>query len=152
MVGSEWAVYDVPIKEDNLTRAQYEQYQNAVLQDPGQAQILYHLDLGMSEPLQNGEILICPDITTPEKYQQIRDILGATRIIEVTREEALNMSTNLVQHVSNIIMSKASNRLRGILQEKGYHVFDAKDFGLKNFVIMDSGPHCLTNELTPSLG
>ena len=152
MVGSEWAVYDVPIKEDNLTRAQYEQYQNAVLQDPGQAQILYHLDLGMSEPLQNGEILICPDITTPEKYQQIKDILGANRIIEVTREEALNMSTNLVQHGSNIIMSKASNRLRGILQEKGYHVFDAKDFGLKNFVIMDSGPHCLTNELTPSLG
>lgn len=149
MVGYEWTVYDVPIKDDSLTSAQYETYQNAVLQDPGQAQILYHLDLGMSEPLQNGEVLICPDITYPEKYQQIKDVLGATRIIEVTREEALNMSTNLVQHGTNIIMSTASNRLRGILEEKGYHVFEAKDYGLNNFVIMDSGPHCLTNELTP---
>lgn len=150
-IGNNWNIYNIPLNLQSSDSTDYEKYTLSAdsYAEKGTTQFLYHLDLGMSEPLSNGKILMYPGITSPEMYQKMRDIIGGHRIIEIKLEEALNLGTNLVNHGMNVVMSKASNRLRGILNNDGFRAFDASDYGLKNFVIMDSGPHCLTNELTP---
>ena len=152
MTRNDWTVHHVPLCYENNSQDDYKEYIQRISSavQMGKAQMIYHLDLGMSEPLANGEMIICPDMTFPENYQAICDIIGKDRIIEITHSEALDLSANLVSHGHNIFMSRASHRLRDILEDKGYNVFESKDYGLNSFVIADSGPHCLTNTLSPN--
>lgn len=108
---------------------------------------LYHLDLGMTYALPNGEIIIYPGVTDEETYTRIQEIVGADNIIEIDRETALTFSTNF-NHVGNtIIMTGTTPELTEILEGRGYEVVSPEDYGMETFEFGLGGVHCITNEI-----
>ena len=107
----------------------------------------YHLDLAMSEPLQNGEVLLYEGIFEPRDLEKIRSIVGEENIIPLTLEEASSTTANLVSNGMNIVTSTVSPRLREILEGKGYTLITAEDFGLEKLSFQAGSVHCMTNEM-----
>ena len=107
----------------------------------------YHLDTGMSEPLMNGEVLLCRDMTSFESYESIVDVIGTQNVIELTSQEGQQRSANLVSNGHNVVMSKCSDRLRGELEKRGYTIITASDFGFSDFDSTIGDAHCLVNEV-----
>ena len=138
--GEEWQAFPVPLQEMNTETMRVAEK----LMRAGQF-VPYHLDLGMSEPLTRGEVLMYPDITDPESYNRMKEIIGEDNIIPITREEAADGSAGCICNGNVLIMSKVSDRLRSILEDKGYTVITAKDFGLDNFSFQGAESHCYTN-------
>jgi len=108
---------------------------------------LYHLDLMMSDPLPNGEFVVCPEGTTKDGFRNIRQAVGKENIIEISLKEALKGNANFVTSKSNIIISQPSERLMSEFRERGYGVLTAKDFGQERFGFSESEVHCLTRRL-----
>ena len=105
----------------------------------------YHLDMGMTEPLFNGEVLIYPKMCTPENYEEISGRIGRSNVVEMTRDEGSACSANMISNGANTIISEPSNRLRTLFKDRGMHVISATDFGVKSFEVGDANAHCLTN-------
>jgi N-dimethylarginine dimethylaminohydrolase len=102
----------------------------------------YHLDLAMSEPLPNGEILIHPESIAKEAYDKIKQVFG-DRLIEIDAVSAKRYATNLVSSGNMIIMMESS--LRAELEKRGYEV--CVPMPVRNNDLEKGGIHCLTQPL-----
>lgn len=111
---------------------------------------MYHLDTGMSEELARGHVMISPLVTDKTTYQQIVDIIGAEKIIELSREEANVMSTNMINVGSTLVMTGNSDTLREKLAAKNYKAAMPGDYGQDNFEFGAGGVHCMTNDVPSS--
>ncbi len=110
---------------------------------------LYHLDTGMSEPLAGGEVLLSHDITDPDTFKKIVEIIGHENIIFLSHEDSIGYAANLISVGRTVITSSISRHLRTSLESKGYKVVEGKDFSFDQLGFGNSGPHCNVNVLPP---
>lgn len=107
----------------------------------------YHLDLGMSNQLPNGEVILYRGVTDQDTYTRIVESVGVENVIEVDAETANSYSINLNFSGNTIILSGDSPELREQLEERGYKVVTPSDYGLDTFEFGQGGVHCITNEI-----
>ncbi len=138
--GQDWTVLPVLLSQMNKDPVLRMEDMVSQKQTP-----FYHLDMGMSEPLENGEVFIYPDMTYPYIFQKISDIVGQENILSITYEEGEKRSANMISNGMSIIMSSPSDRLKNLLHERGYQIISAQDFGVDRLGFTDADPHCLTN-------
>lgn len=110
----------------------------------------FHIDTTLAA-LPLGHILAFPQGMTQDSYHKLYDKaftpfgLDPTEyLIEVTEEEALKYSCNLIYVGRKVLMTECGERLPRLLQEKGYEVFTTN---VSCFIQAGGGPHCLTNNL-----
>lgn len=125
--GDDWTLLPIP------------QAKNAYGED-----IFYHIDLAISEEFSGGHRLFCPALTDAATADKIRD-LYKDKLIEVTLQEAKTGVINSIEANGTITMSGNAPRIRAILSNLGYRVFDPLAFGLLGGKAMDGGAHCAIN-------
>jgi hypothetical protein len=110
---------------------------------------LFHLDLGMSQELPNGEHLLSPHVTDKDTFKAIQERIGDKKIILLTDErDTSDYSANLaVASRTNLVMNAASDTLKSDLKARGYTPVLPDQFGQYNFLIASGGPDCQTNTL-----
>ena len=131
-LGSDWNIKQVPLpktKED--------------------AKDFYHLDLGMSEPLPRGEMVIWPSITDEKTYAEICDIVGRDKIIEISRSEAYGRrAAGLVPIQGDTILLTQRGIVESQLNQRGYKTIIPDQYGAWTFsASSDASAHCGTNPL-----
>jgi len=106
----------------------------------------YHLDTCLSF-LLDGEILVYPDALTPESYANLRKTIPTGHFRELTKEEALEYSTNNFSGRRLVVAPHLSPRLRKEFADEGLTLLTPEDVGLPpgTFDISNSSVHCLTN-------
>jgi len=93
--------------------------------------LFYHLDISLS-PLSSGEVLYYPGAFTEQSQRIIKEHVPAHELIAVEKEDAFNFVCNLVNIGDKIVLSRCSNKLKNILQERGYSIIEipVDTFGL----------------------
>jgi len=125
--GEKWSLVTVPLKN----------YDTA-----------YHLDLGMSEELPHGEVLLWPRVTDEETYKEIRNVVGHDNVIEVNDMDAKRMITNMISIDDALIMTAdGSAEVKGKLESLGYRLVLPGGYGQSSFEFGQGGVHCMTNDL-----
>lgn len=111
---------------------------------------LYHLDLGLTDELPNGEVLVYPDIADKATIDTIGIIVGKEKLIPVTNvTEVYDAALNLNYTGNTVILTSPVPETTGFLKGQGYEVITPDQYGLQNFSFGDAGVHCFTNELRP---
>ncbi len=111
---------------------------------------LYHLDLVLTQ-LPNGKLLVFPDGLKPDAYSQLEKAYGKDNLIKIEHGEETLLTTNAKFIGNTMITPVISERLRNVLEKEGIKVVTNKDVGSGvNLQLVDSGPHCLTNEFPMS--
>ena len=108
---------------------------------------MYHMDTGMSEELPNGEVMLSSLVTDKETYQKICDIVGAENVIDLSKDEAARLATNVIDVGDTLVMTGNCKDLREKLTDKGYTVIMPDDYGQSSFEFGLGGVHCMTNDL-----
>lgn len=103
----------------------------------------YHLDTCFCV-LPNGEVFFYPAAFTKHGLAAIRDAVPADRLMEAEPEDAARFCVNAVALDRNIIMAKATPRLKARFAERGYHVHDVD---LAPFILSGGGAYCMTLRL-----
>ena len=103
----------------------------------------YHLDLSLSA-LKNGEILYYPDAFSAASQNTIKERVQADQLIALDKEDAYNFVCNLVNFGDKIILSHCSDKLKNILQERGYSVISTP---VDKFGLSGGSVCCLTLKL-----
>ncbi|MCB4821304.1 dimethylarginine dimethylaminohydrolase family protein [Roseicella aerolata] len=103
----------------------------------------YHLDVCFC-PLPGGEVLYHPGAFSPASLGAIRDRVPAGLRIEATAEEAGLFCLNAVAIDRNLVMARASARLRAILAGRGYRVVE---LDLAPFILAGGAAFCMTLRL-----
>ncbi len=103
----------------------------------------YHLDLSLSA-LANGEVLYYPDAFSAASQKSIQERIPADKLIALDQEDAFNFVCNLVNVGEKIVISRCSNKLKNILQEKGYSIVDTP---VDKFGLAGGSVCCLTLKL-----
>ncbi|MBI1326944.1 MAG: hypothetical protein GC136_04800 [Alphaproteobacteria bacterium] len=103
---------------------------------------IYHMDMGLSERLEGGELLFAPALTDEKTADTIREIIGRDNIIEIDRVNALNGAANLNFSGRNIVADIETPEL----VERGYQTITAAHYGLPSFEVRKGRTHCLTLE------
>lgn len=111
----------------------------------------YHLDIAMSDPLPNGEILVNPRSIRPDSLNLIQQRIGKDRFIQISDHDAsVMLATNLVCSGSSLVMTGCSANLRQRLEALGYEIIvPINDPGFTK-KIGGGGIRCATQPL-PSL-
>lgn len=112
---------------------------------------LYHLDVGMTEELPDGDAGICKQMTTQEIYSQIIEIIGKDKIIDITYEEASRMAANLKMVGRIAVLTGNAPLFAATLNARNYGTILPADMGQSNLVIAEGGVHCMTNDLLSPL-
>lgn len=124
--GERWTLHGVPLQDEPT---------------------FYHLDLGMTYALPNGEVIIYPGVTDEATYASIVNVIGAENIIEIDRETASTFVTNF-NHVGNtIVMTGDAPQLTEDLENRGYRVVTPDQYDVPNLQFGLGGVHCMTNEI-----
>lgn len=110
--------------------------------------IFYHLDLGMTYALPNGEVILYPGVTDEATYASIVDVIGAENIIEIDRDTASTFVTNFNHAGNTIVMTGSAPQLTEDLENRGYRVVTPDQYDLPNLQFGQGGVHCMTNEIT----
>jgi len=103
----------------------------------------YHLDTCFC-PLPGGEILFYPPAFTPAALSALRRAVAADQLIEASDEDAARFCVNAVCLDRTIIMAQATDRLRGVLSERGYGL---SEVNLEPFILSGGGAYCMTLRL-----
>jgi N-dimethylarginine dimethylaminohydrolase len=103
----------------------------------------YHLDTCFC-PLPRGEILYYPPAFTAKALRTIRERVQRRFLIEASNEEASRFCVNAVAFGSNVVMAKATARLRGVMAERGYRL---SEVDLAPFILSGGGAYCMTLRL-----
>lgn len=82
----------------------------------------YHLDVAVSQPLPNGEILVYPPAIGQKTYEQMIARFGRERLIVIDEADAKGFASNLVSVGNRILTMAASPKLRQELESRGYEV------------------------------
>ena len=106
----------------------------------------YHLDTCFC-PLPGGEILYYPPAFTPQARAAIAERVAPSDLIEASDEDAARFCVNAVALDRTIVMAKATERLHGVLGERGYHLVDVD---LAPFILSGGGAYCMTLRLDRS--
>ena len=106
----------------------------------------YHLDTCFC-PLSGGEILYYPPAFTPEARAAIRGRVAPADLIEASDEDAARFCVNAVALDRTIVMARATQRLHGVLAERGYRIADVD---LSPFIMSGGGAYCMTLRLDRS--
>jgi N-dimethylarginine dimethylaminohydrolase len=108
---------------------------------------MYHLDLGMSEELPHGEVMMSTAVTDPETFEKIRAIVGSRNIIPLSYNEAVKFATNMIDIGDTLVMSGNCPALHDDLIDRGYQVIMPADYGREKFEFGQGGVHCMTNDV-----
>lgn len=103
----------------------------------------YHLDTCFC-PLPGGEVFYYPPAFTAEGRRVIRDQVEPDLLIEATDEDAARFCVNAVAFDRTVIMAEATDRLRGVLTERGYRL---SEVDLSPFILSGGGAYCMTLRL-----
>jgi N-dimethylarginine dimethylaminohydrolase len=103
----------------------------------------YHLDTCFC-PLSGGEILYYPPAFDARGQSAIRSQAAATDLIVASDEDAARLCVNAVCIGKTVIMAKASQRLKGVLGERGYRVVEVD---LAPFLLSGGSAFCMTLRL-----
>lgn len=119
-----------------------------------------HLDMGVSQSLSNGKLLVCKELGVSmngEGYDILKHHLGENRIYSYSFHTEKEMPANLVNIGSVAMMPSCSPELRMVLKNDGIIVNAPTEEDLRGTryslpdrapsrVIGRGGIHCLTNE------
>ncbi len=103
----------------------------------------YHLDTCFC-PLPGGEVLFYLPAFTEAGLALIRDSVSLDQVIEATDEDASRFCVNAVAFDRHIVMATPTDRLAGILRERGYTVHPV---ALDPFMLSGGGAYCMTLRL-----
>ncbi len=103
----------------------------------------YHLDLSLS-PLKYGDVLYYPGAFTESSQKIIKERVPANQLISLDDEDASNFVCNLVNIDNKIVISHCSEKLKKILQERGYTVIESP---VDTFTLAGGAVCCLTLKL-----
>lgn len=103
----------------------------------------YHLDLSLS-PLKHGHVLYYPGAFSEDSQKIIKEHVSSDKLIELDKEDAFNFVCNLVNIEDKIVLSQCSDKLKRILEEKGYMVIDTP---VDKFGLAGGSVCCLTLRL-----
>ncbi|MFC3108326.1 dimethylarginine dimethylaminohydrolase family protein [Undibacterium arcticum] len=106
----------------------------------------YHLDVCFV-PLSGGEILYFPPALTEAALQTLRSRVPADQLIEATEDDLRNFSINAVNVGRHIVLSNSSQRLRAVLEQRGYTLIEVD---LSPFMLSGGGAYCMTLRLDRS--
>lgn len=120
-----------PVRIQNIPLAQ---------EDP-----FYHLDLGLSEPLEGGHVLFHDGVTDMRHAYLIEDIVGADKIVPVDEENGRLFATNLVALGKTLVMTGVTEDFKDTLKGLGYAAIGPQDYGVDKFLLGTGGVHCVTN-------
>ncbi len=103
----------------------------------------YHMDTAMV-PLSGGEVMYYPGAFSPEGQGLLRERIGEDKLICVPTEDAERLGVNAVNLGRNIILARASNRFRSMLEERGYTLHQLP---IGSFSLSGGSAFCLTLRL-----
>lgn len=103
----------------------------------------YHLDVCFC-PLAGGEILYYPPALSADSLVRLRERVPAAQRIEATEDDLAHFSVNAVSVGRDVVMSRTTDRLRGVLTERGYRV---REVDLSPFMMSGGGAFCMTLRL-----
>ena len=103
----------------------------------------YHLDTCFC-PLSGGDVLYYPPAFTAAGRRAIRDHVARDLLIEASDEDAARFCVNAVAFDRTVIMAEATDRLRGVLRERGYRL---SEVDLAPFILSGGGAYCMTLRL-----
>jgi len=103
----------------------------------------YHLDVCFC-PLSGGEILYFPPALTQDALRNLRERVPADMLIEATEEDLARFSVNAVNVGRQVVMATPPDRLRSVLNERGYRVVPIE---LSPFMMSGGGAYCMTLRL-----
>ncbi len=103
----------------------------------------YHLDTALC-PLSGGEVMYAPIAFTAAGRAAIRALVSAEQRIEIDEEDACRLAANAVCLGSTVVLSSCSERLRSMLDERGYGVIATP---LPSFLKSGGSAFCLTLRL-----
>ncbi|MFV0664632.1 dimethylarginine dimethylaminohydrolase family protein [Denitromonas sp.] len=103
----------------------------------------YHLDVCFC-PLAGGEILYYPPALSADSLARLRERVPAAQRIEATEDDLAHFSVNAVSVGREVVMSRTTDRLRGVLTERGYRV---REIDLSPFMMSGGGAFCMTLRL-----
>ena len=83
----------------------------------------YHLDTCFC-PLDNGHVMFYPRAFTSYGVDQIYKHFGKKNCILVDKEDASNFACNAISLNENVVLNKASEKLRCELENFGYRVYE----------------------------
>lgn len=103
----------------------------------------YHLDVCFC-PLSGGEILYFPPALSEDARRALARRVPSRLLIEASREDLAHFSVNAVNVGRQVIMSRTTDRLRRVLNERGYQVVEVD---LSPFMLSGGSAYCLTLRL-----
>lgn len=108
----------------------------------------YHMDTCLC-PLTGGEVLYWPEAFEAEGKALIEERFGKDNLIAAPEEDACAFAVNAVNIGRDIVLATVSDRLRGMLEERGYrlHATPISDFNLSG-----GSAFCLTLKLDRASG
>ncbi|MDE2464262.1 MAG: amidinotransferase [Alphaproteobacteria bacterium] len=106
----------------------------------------YHLDVCFL-PLTGGEIVYYPPAFSDAAQETIRALVPADYLIEASDADAAAFSVNAVNIGRTIIMARPPERLKRLLEARGYQV---SGIDLAPFMMSGGGAYCMTLRLDRS--
>lgn len=103
----------------------------------------YHLDVCFC-PLSGGEILYFPPALSGAARKELTRRISPEWLIEASEEDLRHFSVNAVNVGNVVIMNHTTDRLRHILQDRGYQVVEVD---LSPFMLSGGSAYCLTLRL-----
>lgn len=106
----------------------------------------YHLDTCFC-PLSGGEVLFYPPAFTPEALGRIHDHVRPEDRLLASEADAAAFCVNAVNIGRDVVMARAPEHVRAMLEERGYRVLSVD---LDPFILSGGGAYCMTLRLDRS--
>ncbi len=103
----------------------------------------YHLDTCFC-PLSGGEVLFYPPAFTAEGLALIHAHVAPEQRLVASAEDAAAFCVNAVNIERTVVMARAPDHVRAMLEERGYQV---SDVDLDPFILSGGGAYCMTLRL-----
>ncbi len=103
----------------------------------------YHMDTAMV-PLTGGEVMYYPGAFSAEGQGIIRERFGADNLISVPTGDAERLGVNAVNIGRNIVLARASDTFKGMLEERGYTLHQLP---IGSYAMSGGSAFCLTLRL-----
>jgi N-dimethylarginine dimethylaminohydrolase len=103
----------------------------------------YHLDTCFC-PLTGGEVLFYPPAFTPAALEKIHALVAPEQRLEASEADAAAFCVNAVNIGRTVVMARAPDHVRGMLEGRGYQVADVN---LDPFILSGGGAYCMTLRL-----
>ncbi len=106
----------------------------------------YHLDTCFC-PLSGGEVLFYPPAFTADALAKIHAHVAPEQRLEASAEDAAAFCVNAVNIGRHVVMARAPDHVRAMLEDRGYTV---SDVNLDPFILSGGGAYCMTLRLDRS--